>query len=517
MKALLRVVLPVATGLLLVSAAAAGERWIHARTEHFEIFSSASEEESRDLLVNLEQFRATVLSIYSLPRLRDPRTTVVVFGTDRQFDPFKPLYNGTSTDVAGYCIGSSDETVIALTAGHGFTAAGEIIFHEYVHLLLSAGGDQPPLWLNEGLAELFSTFRIRKGSVELGRAKPDHVDTLNHLRLMPLGWLFAVTTQSSSYNEGVRQSVFYAESWALVHYLVCGKDCATYLPELRRFKERLATPDGVIDRSFREAFGMSYEDMEANLRRYLQSGQYFIHRDKLPLGDLSAQIKFRTADDFEQEVALVNLRWRVRHDGSATYRLLQLAESHPGSPRPHEVLAAVAMNGGDSEGAFVHWRRAADLGSENAYIYLQLAKEKLDQIINGLSLDYRMPAKLAGQLRGWLDRAVVLSPNYLEAYEALAYVEALAESPRLDVMNHVQGVLPRMKDKMRTLFAIAIVRWRTQDFVTARQIAIFLTATPQISAELRDRAERLYVRIPPPAESPAAPAPTGSAESSTAK
>ncbi|HUJ44778.1 MAG TPA: DUF1570 domain-containing protein [Opitutaceae bacterium] len=512
MRVLRQLASMVGIGLSLLPGALARERWIWARTDHFEMFSSASEEESRDLLVNLEQFRATVLSIYSLPRLRDPRTTVVVFGTDRQFDPFKPLYNGTPTDVAGYCIGSSDETVIALTTGHGFTAAGEIIFHEYVHLLLSAGGEQPPLWLNEGLAELFSTFRIRKGSVELGRAKPDHVDTLNHLHLMPLSWLFAVTTESSSYNEGVRQSIFYAESWALVHYLVCGEDCATDLPKLRRFKDLLALPDSVVDRSFREAFGMSYGDMEANLRRYLQSGQYFIHRDKLPVGDLSAQVKFRTADDFEQEVALVNLRWRVRQDASTAYRLLQLAQSRPGAPRPHEVLAAVAMREGDPEGAFVHWRRAADLGSENAYIYLQLAKEKLDEITSGLSLDYRMPAELTGQLRSWLDRAVGLSPNYLEAYEALADVEALAESPRLDVMNRVQGNLPRMKDKMRTLFAIAIVRWRTQDFVTARQIAVFLMAMPQVSADLRGRAESLYARIPPPAESPATPAPAGSAE-----
>jgi hypothetical protein len=64
----------------------------------------------------------------------------------------------------------------------------------------------------------------------------------------------------------MRQNIFYAESWALVHFLVCGRDRATYLPELRRFKELSAAPGRTIDGSFREAFGMSYEDMEANLR-----------------------------------------------------------------------------------------------------------------------------------------------------------------------------------------------------------------------------------------------------------
>jgi hypothetical protein len=516
-KALPRLVVLLGLGLSLASGAGARDRWIHARTEHFEMFSSVSEDESRDLLASLEQFRATVLSICSLPRLRDPRTTVFVFASDHQFEPYKPLYNGRPKDAAGYCAGWSDETAIALAADNPFSVTGEIIYHEYVHLLFSAGDDHPPLWLNEGLAELFSTFAIQKDSVELGRQKPDHVDTLHLHHLMPLGSLFAVTIQSPSYNEGIRQNIFYAESWVFVHFLVCGANRATYLPELRRFKELLAAPNRAIDESFREAFGMSYEGMEAHLNDYLRSGHYFIQHAKLPLGDLARQIKFQPADDFERETALLNLRWRVRQEGSTTYQLLQLAESHPRSPRPQELLAAVAMMGGDSEGALIHWRRAADLGSDNAYIYWRLARDNLDQVMNGLSLDYRMPAELAARLRGWLDRAVALSPNYLDAYEALGYVEALAERPRVEVVNRVQAVLPRMKDKTRTLLAIAIIRWRMQDYVTARQIAIYLTASPGIPADVCRRAQRLSARIPEATEPPAAPKPGASAEPATAR
>ena len=160
----------------------------------------------------------------------------------------------------------------------------------------------------------------------------------------------------------------------------------------------------------------------------------------------------------------------------------------------------------------VHWRRAVELGSDNAFIYATLAKERLDGIMRNLSLDYRMPAEALEQLRGWLDRAVALSPNYLEAYEELACLEALSGKPRLDVMNRVQQVLPRMKNKMLTLFAIALVRWRTQDNVTARQIAVFLMASPGVPEDLRDRAERLLERIPAPAQSAATPKPEAAPE-----
>ena len=41
---------------------------------------------------------------------------------------------------------------------------------------------------------------------------------------MPLDELLAVTRESAAYNEGDRRSLFYAQSWALVHMLMSGAD-----------------------------------------------------------------------------------------------------------------------------------------------------------------------------------------------------------------------------------------------------------------------------------------------------
>jgi cytochrome c-type biogenesis protein CcmH/NrfG len=498
--------------LLLLSSAAAREKWIYARTEHFEMFSSASERESRELLNKLEQFRATVLKIFPLRHDHEPRATVILFETDRRFEPYKPLYNGQPKDVAGYFVGSPDEAVIALTNDHDFEVTMEIIFHEHVHLLLQARGDNPPPWLNEGLAELFSTFTIEGDTFQIGRAKPAHVTLLSQSGLLSLAHLFAVTRQSPEYNEGERRGIFYAESWALLHFLVFGEERTVYLPKLMRFLELLSSPGAAIDKCFREAFATDYNGMQMNLRSYLQRGSYYVSSGKLLLGDLSSQIKFRPAGDFERDLALLNLRWRVQHPANTAYQLRQMAEVHPESPRPHEVLAAVAMQEHDASGALNHWQRAAELGSDNAYVYWQLARDKLQQVITGLTLDYRMPADLVATLRDWLDRAVALSPDYLEAYGGLAVVEAVAEQPRIEVINRVQQVVPQMRDKTRTLFALALVRWRAGDYVTSRKITEALLASPQASAHWGILARQLNKRLPPSAEEPAAPAATGAAE-----
>jgi hypothetical protein len=123
-----------------------------------------------------------------------------------------------------------------------------------------------------------------------------------------------------------------------------------------------------------------------------------------------------------------------------------------------------------------------------------------------------MPADLVATLRDWLDRAVALSPDYLEAYGGLAVVEAVAEQPRIEVINRVQQVVPQMRDKTRTLFALALVRWRAGDYVTSRKITEALLASPQASAHWGILARQLNKRLPPSAEEPAAPAATGAAE-----
>jgi hypothetical protein len=149
------------------------------------------------------------------------------------------------------------------------------------------------------------------------------------------------------------------------------------------------------------------------------------------------------------------------------------------------------MQGGDPEGALRHWQRAAELGSDNPFVYMQLATDRLDQLANGLTLDYRMPAELANLLRGWLDRAITLSPRYLGVYEKLAMVEAFAVRPRMEAINRVQEAVSRMKDKMPTLFAIAIIHWRVGDDVTACQIAKLLIGAPRISPQLHALAQQL--------------------------
>ena len=72
-----------------------------------------------------------------------------------------------------------------------------------------------PLWLNEGLAELYSSFQLRGKKAAIGRPIDSHIHWLRDHALIPVGELFAIDHSSKDYNEGSRRGVFYAQSWAL--------------------------------------------------------------------------------------------------------------------------------------------------------------------------------------------------------------------------------------------------------------------------------------------------------------
>ncbi|MGH9143823.1 MAG: DUF1570 domain-containing protein, partial [Vicinamibacterales bacterium] len=204
------------------AAEASGElRWNAVRTESMTVLGDQSVNTLREVASELEQFRAVLgrLSANGQPAHTAP-TRVYVFGTRKAFDAFLPVHDGRTAALGGYFQGDVDANTIALST-EGFGEGAAIVFHEYSHLLVGTAVRSIPVWLNEGLAEYFSTFRLKSGgrSASIGLAIGPHVQLLRQ-RFIPLAQLLDVDQRSALYNEGERRSIFYAESWALTHYLM---------------------------------------------------------------------------------------------------------------------------------------------------------------------------------------------------------------------------------------------------------------------------------------------------------
>jgi hypothetical protein len=135
------------------------DTWRSIRTNNLFVVGNTTEEELRQVALWLEFFHGAFAQLasrsvldYSVP------TTVIVFKDDASFIPFKPLYQGRPVNVAGYFQPGQDMNYIAFSLERGGRAVLSTAFHEYVHMHLRDSIPGAPLWLNEGLAEVYSSF-----------------------------------------------------------------------------------------------------------------------------------------------------------------------------------------------------------------------------------------------------------------------------------------------------------------------------------------------------------------------
>jgi hypothetical protein len=195
-------------------------------------------------------------------------TVVMVFATDRSFEPAKPLFRGKRIELAGLFQPGEDVNYVALSA-EVIDLALMTIFHEYSHFPTGNSTADLPVWVSEGLAEVYEMLQERDGgsSAVFGLAPAHHVELLKRSTLMPIRELAAVDHQSPVYNEDSRRGVFYAESWALVHYLTLGN--TQRAQQFRQYVSSLAS--GVTPpAAFEGAFGADAALLDRELFEYVR-------------------------------------------------------------------------------------------------------------------------------------------------------------------------------------------------------------------------------------------------------
>jgi hypothetical protein len=309
--------------LLLASSPAecAGE-WRRVDSPNFTVVGDVGAGTLREVAVSFEGFRETLSRVLT-SRVTSTAvpTVVLVFGSDKTFTPFKPRFNGKPIELAGLFLGRGDVNYIALNEAAG-TEGMRVVFHEYAHLIISNVARNIPVWLNEGLAEYYSTYRVGAGGREavLGAAIPSHLLQLNESTPLPLEQLLAVTQDSPLYNEGSRRSMFYAESWALTHMLQLGEPRRG--PQLGQFLSLVGQGVPAAD-AWTRAFGADNveRDLNSYIRRQVFSAYRYTFPDKIAKFEASA-VPLPRAD---AEAFLVDfLVQQGRHDEAAE-RLSTLA------------------------------------------------------------------------------------------------------------------------------------------------------------------------------------------------
>jgi hypothetical protein len=238
------------------SAFAGDDSWLMLKTSRFGVVSQLNEKETR---LWAEEFDKYVTALHLLHNTEDKNLlplTIVIFKNKKQFSPYR-LYteSGQAENLAGVFVYLDDWGVIGLPGLKDIKETRNIFFHEAMHWYLRSQNLNPPLWLEEGIAEVFSTFIIRNDKGRWGLPIQAHVDYLNYKGLQPTrDFLFA--TQDEALH---KLDTFYPQAWAMVHYFMFGnggknrEKFILFLSELYKNSTKNA---------FESAFGMTYEEFD---------------------------------------------------------------------------------------------------------------------------------------------------------------------------------------------------------------------------------------------------------------
>jgi len=475
--------------------------WFEARTAHFNIYSCGSNQAVAKVGGRLEQFREAYSSLAGAQAVASPPIVVIAFPDHQSMEPFLRLYQGKPANLAAFFLRGSDENFIALYLSGAGADSLDAVFHEYTHLLLRHNSLFWPMWLNEGMAEIYSTFETTPdGGIRVGKPHPEYIQLLAHKAWMPLSALFAVEHDSAEYNERERQGIFYAESWLLTHYLMLGDSPAmkARFGGLTALLRKGQTPE----QAFTNALGVSLPQMEKQLRGYFERGK-FEPLKFVVNGNLSGPkaLSFRAMAPVEVCFRLGDMLMRADRAEDAAGYFMHGQKLAPKSPLPYEGLGLLASQRKQSEEALSQLRQALQLGSTSYLAHYIYAAERYRLTCKSPDMFSEVDEKTAGEIRSELQKALTLMPNFGPAHRLLGFFLMVQGGSMAEAEQHLQRAIQLEPENASYQVTLAQIQARKGETEAARHTLEPLRLS-YVAPEIRKRAEEMLQELGSGAKTP---------------
>ena len=405
---------------------------------HFRVLTTASESTARKWAVELERFRVMLHEVVNVPEAMVRPVTVVLFRSERAMRPYQPLEKGQPQELAGLFVNVGDSHAIELSLDGDPAVIRRIIFHEAVHWYSNAAEVPLPMWLEEGVAEVYSTFRVENdGTCTFGDTIPEHLRLLQRHHRWSMPRLVNQQRDSLEYNEGERASQFYAEAWLAAHYLLFGRGTPGRASVARYLQNRATASDP--ERAFQQSFGVDYAGFGQKLTSYLSDGRYSLHRYRPPPDAVTKLPQVRSATEADVELALATLLLgaRQKRTPESEAHLQRAVALAPGNPLIWQLRGEGALLDKQPEEAGRYFARAVECGSTSYFVHYGLAVSLGEDLgRQGFLADSGVARRSLSELR----RTLQLNPRFVPAYEGLAgLIYAVEESSPADRDLLAQG------------------------------------------------------------------------------
>jgi tetratricopeptide (TPR) repeat protein len=406
------------------STAESHPAWMEVRSPNFIVVTNANERQGRRTAYQFEMIRAVFRDFFGFTgKSLEPPITIVAAKDEKTLKALIPEFweKKGSAHPAGVYLNTTDSgaNYIALQLDVSLNQETyepfEPVYHEYVHHLTRRLAAHWPLWLIEGFAEFYGNVRIESNQVFVGAPSTSHILFLQQTSLLPLSNLFDADHSSPYYNEKNKASVFYAESWALTHYLTM-RDAQEKTHRLGEFLDLLAkgvAPNEAAARTIGDA-----KSLESELRKYVQQSKFGAVPRSLPKID---QNTFQThgLPDAESLAIRADFMAHDHHPAEARAMLEEALKMDPKLAAACESLSFLSLQEGKRDEAEKWARQAVELNPQSYWGNYYYARSLLMS---------RPDDESIGKAQASLRTVVKINPAFGPAYDNLAYALALQGS-----------------------------------------------------------------------------------------
>jgi Flp pilus assembly protein TadD len=463
----------IAMSILAVNSSAADPRWIRLQTDSFEIYSTASENNTREALRQFEEVRSFFPRTGTEESKKSARVRIVAFNSQKEFEPYR--FNEFAT--AYYQKSAERDTIVMSHLG---PETSPTAIHEYVHLVAQHAGLKAPPWFNEGLAELYSTLRPLGSKTVVGDLIPGRMQALLRDKWVPLAVILAADQDSPYYNEKNKAGSLYNEGWALTHMLVLSED---YRPHLDDFMRALMQGKDSIE-ALTSVYGKPLAAIEKDLLAYLRGDRFrsLVYATRLDQSKL--QVAAEPAPMFEVRLMLVDLTDKPGKEAATREALEKLAAEAPAQPEPHTQLGYLVWRSGDGAQAQKEFEKSYALGGRSARMLWDY----------GRMIESRDPKQAISVFQDLLEQEPARSDVRIELASALYNDNQAGEA--LKVLAKLPGV--SYDEAPRYYSLAAYVALKLGDRKQAKALAEMLMNAKKATPGDKQRAQQLLAFLNQP-------------------
>jgi len=436
--------------------------WTEVRTPHFIVASNDGETTARRIADQFEQIRFLYSRALNQKLRLDPGTPILIFAVKNekalsQLMPENWAQKG-HTHPAGMFVPGQEKNYIALRTDVEAEFPYLPIYHEYVHLIINLNYQHFPLWLNEGFADFLGCATLTGKGGKLGQPSASELDILQRNKLLPLATLFQVDHQSPYYNEANKTTIFYAESWALVHYLMLDPERQKNqaLSKYIALVESGADPVEAATRAFGDL-----AQLQKTLQSYTSRTSYMELNVAVPAKPETQDYSVRTISAAEAQARLGDFDLHRGQREAAQKKLEEAIRLDPNLAAAQESMGLLLFRQNESYAAEKYFARAVELDSKSALAYFYHA-----MLLTSQAPD----AEETAEARASLEKAVALNPGLGSAWSNLGLL--YADAGEFDkALSAAKRAVDSVPGEPHFQYNLAVVLARMERFDDARSIA----------------------------------------------